>query len=324
MTATTSETESSLEQTFRDFASIFNGITRETFTRSEEEVIERLFDPVVSIGGDEIGLSQWKLLFQGFLHAGRKLEILQLEFLGDHHHVEFKLQITGPKNHDLGYLFLDHAIAWIDPTSSDQKIVGIQPLHQDAADRILFELKFRDYFSLYDGTTQKGFGPSAQDIFLNLFDKDFRVTIQDETYNQQEWMEVVKTCIMNGTKIDICKFYFLPNTTKSFVYKLRVKGNRYNKEDVCLLAVGRVKDGKFTSFIPSNDKAYQSVFPRLTSNVKEEKMKKTKKKVGKKRNNQKPRLEAPKSPVSVVFVPPSKEPGYDGTTWIANYNREYW
>ena len=230
----------SVEQTFRQYTSIYNGVPREWFTKSEEALIDQLFATKVSvIAGytrNEVQISQLKRLLQGFLQAGRKCEIVHFEFLDDHH-IEYKTQITGPK----GFESIDHSIARVD---EDNKIVSMEPFCKYGTARILFQRKFREYFAMYDGSP-KGFGKTEEDLFLNFFAKALKVKIDGQKYNRQQWMEAVKTCIEGGMKVDILNFSFLPNSTKAFEYKIRVSNNDKDEGGLALFGTGQEGQVRF-------------------------------------------------------------------------------
>jgi hypothetical protein len=272
--------QKSFEQTLRKYASIYNGVTRNSFSESEQEIVHKLFATKVSVvAGDtmsEVDISQLKHLLQGFLQAGRNCKIVHFEWLDDRH-VEYKTHITGPN----GFESMDHSIATI---NKQNKIVSIEPFSQDGTARILFQIKFRDYFALYDGSPST-FGAAEKAIFDHLFSPDFQVTIDDRKYNHQEWMQAVKNCIEGGMKVDILEFAFAPNSTETFEYKLRVVSNKNDEGAVVLHSVGFVMNGKFASFIPHSDKAYQTVFPSSSGEPKSNDSGKKKNVVAKKRKS---------------------------------------
>jgi len=273
-----------LEQTFREYFSIYNGVVRENLTESEEEIIASLFASRVSVTtgeesfrNDELRISQLKRQFQGFLQAGQNCEMVHFEFLDDHH-VEYKTHITGPN----GFESNEHSIATIG--KNDNKIVSIEPFSKSGVARIQFEIKFRDYFALYDGSP-KFFGVEEEAIFRNLFSEDFCTTIRRHKYDQEEWMETIKTCIEGGMKVDILKFCFARNSTVTFEYKLRVANT--DDEVVVLHSLGTTTNGKFASFTPYNEKAYSLLLPKITTGAKKDgngRKKKKKKTIHRKSN----------------------------------------
>jgi len=244
---------------------MYNGVVRDALTEAEEKVMDQLFASKVCVIGEtktnDLTISQLKHFAQGQLQAGRKCEVVNFELRDDDcgRRAEYKIHMTGSD-------FFGSVLRSIVKIDQDNKIALMQPFNKDGTARSLFQIKFREYFALYDGRP-KVFGKKEEEIFFNLFAEDFYVTIQNQTYNRQEWMETVKTCIESGMKIDILKFSFLPNSTRTFVYKLWVSGdgtstfNEEGKDGVVLCSVGRVQDGKFVSFAPNCKNEYQSVIP---------------------------------------------------------------
>jgi hypothetical protein len=263
----------SLERTFREYFSIYNGDIRESFTPSEEQIIDCLFATNVSVttgkSVDVFRISQLKRQFlQEFLQAGRICKLLHFEFLNDQY-FEYKINITDPKN---GTESAQHVIATIDKNTN--KIVSMEPFSNNRVAKIRFETKFREYFALYDGVP-KVFGEEEESIFQNLFSEDFRTTIRRHKYDQEEWMETVKTCIEGGMKVDIVKFSFARHSAVTFEYKLQVANKA--GEVVVLHSLGTTTNGKFASFTAYNERAYQSVLPDIFVDAKKDGKKKKKK-----------------------------------------------
>jgi hypothetical protein len=248
---------STFESNFRIYSAIYDGMSRDELSETEEKVVDALYATEMSVVTGEkqqtvITLPQLKKLINGYLKAGKKCDIQEFKPLDDTH-VQYKVHITTTGSDDHGSDKCVESIA----TIKDGKIIAIEPFSQDGTARVLFEIKFRDYFALYDGTP-KDFGEDEEEIFNAVFSDNFSFVTGDMHYSKSSWMEEIKAYVEVGFDAEIVKFKFFDNSTELFEYKLRFSG--MTGVDTELHSVGTIKDGKLISIKPFNDKAYQRVF----------------------------------------------------------------
>lgn len=244
----------SFEANFLAYSAFYDGTARDGLSEAEEKIVDALYADNISVVIDAhkqqtITLVQLKHLIQGYLKAGKKCDLQEFKPL-DEHRIQYRVHMDStsdgpPKTVD--------SIATI---NEDGKIIAIEPFAADGTARVLFEIKFRDYFALYNGSP-KAFGDNEEKNFSAVFSDNFSFVCGDKTYTKDSWMEEVKPFIEGGFHADILMFQFFEDSIELFEYKILLSGISDVTSE--LHSVGRVKDGKLVSFKPVNAKAYQEV-----------------------------------------------------------------
>ena len=248
----------SIEMAMREFLAIFNGTPRE-FTKEDEKLLYSFYEDNIRViaGPTPTSLTkeQWRGFVKATLEAGRKVTDFQFTSV-DKSHFEYKTTFVDSE----GVKKVDHSIA----AYRDGKIYEVAVFNAAKAQKVLFETRFRDYFTLYDGVP-KNFDVEEESLFNAVYADEFTFMSGSREMDRDTWKENIIGFIESGAVVELKKFKFLDDI--HFEYTLQLHSVNGYQENV-FRSSGMISNAKCVLSQAITPTPYETVFKNFKANNK--------------------------------------------------------